>query len=182
MKLSELSKNPKNPRTITEEKLKQLALALKEFGDLSGIVFNRKTKRLVSGHQRQKSIDGEITYLKKYPKPTRNGTVAEGYIEVNGERFSYREVLWSEDKEKAANIAANKNAGEWDLPQLGKWMKELSSTKFDINLTMFDESEIDKLFPDERKTKNTTEEIDIAGVSKLQHECPKCGFTFGNGK
>ena len=129
MKISELNPNPKNPRTISEPKLKQLAKAIKEFGSLDGFVFNKKTKTLVSGHQRQKigGDDALITITKKYSKPTKTGTVAEGYTIINGEKFPYREVYWSDAKEKAANIAANKGAGAWDLPQLSEWIKELNS-------------------------------------------------------
>lgn len=146
MQTKELALNPKNPRIITDAKLKQLKKAIAEFGDLSGIIFNRKTKQLVGGHQRRKLIDDKtpIVILKKNSKPSKVGTVAEGYIEVNGERFSYREVYWPEHKEKAANIAANKGAGVWDMPQLNEWLKELSDfdLNFDLDLTMFDIDEL----------------------------------------
>lgn len=147
MKISDLAPHPKNPRTITPAKLDQLKKALLEFGDLSGIVFNRKTKRLVGGHQRVKSLDPttDVVYTKKYSKPTKTGTVAEGHVVTyTGERYSYREVSWDETREKAANLAANKGAGEWDLPQLREWLKELGSfdLNFDLDLTMFDGDEL----------------------------------------
>ena len=145
MKISALAVTPENPRTITPAKAAQLKKALIEFGDLSGIVFNVKTKHLVGGNQRSKQFDrnAKIVYTKKYPKPTRTGTVAEGYIELKGERFGYREVSWPAAREKAANLAANKNAGEWDLPQVSAWVKELSSFDIgiDLDLTMFDADE-----------------------------------------
>ncbi len=144
MRTKDLSPNLGNPRSITPAKLEQLKRALAEFGDLGGIVFNRKTKQLVGGHQRTSLFSGtaDITYVKKYTTPTPTGTVAEGYITTaEGERFSYREVLWDETKEKAANIAANKGAGEWDFPKLGEWMRELDDFAFDLDLTMFDEDE-----------------------------------------
>jgi hypothetical protein len=183
MKVADLIPNKKNPRTVTDEKLAQLKKALDEFGDLSGIVFNRKTKRLVGGHQRSKLLDknAEIKIVKQFLKPTKVGTIAEGFIDVKGERFAYREVSWSEVKEKAANIAANKGAGEWDLPQLAEWLKEIDEN-FDIDLTLFDENEIKHLFPETKEVMNTSSEIDIEGITKLQHECPKCGFTFGASK
>lgn len=146
MKISELAPNPKNPRTITDDKLTQLKKALLEFGDLSGVVYNRKTKQLVGGHQRTKLFDKEtrvvITY--QHLKPTKTGTLAEGYILLKGERFSYREVSWPKHREMAANLAANKGAGTWDLPQLGEWLKELSDfdVGIDLDLTMFDEDEL----------------------------------------
>lgn len=146
MKISELTPNPKNPRKVTDQKLEMLKAALLEFGDLSGIVFNRTTNQLVGGHQRIKHIDpkGSVTIVRQFKKPTRTGTMAEGYVELQGERFNYREVKWPKHKEMAANIAANKGAGDWDLPQLGEWMKELGSfdVDLDLNLTMFDKDEL----------------------------------------
>ena len=108
MKLSDLSPHPGNPRRIGDAELERLRKAIDEFGDLSGFVFNRKTKRLVGGHQRQKVMPegSEIEILTRYKKPTRTGTVAEGYVHHNGERYTYREVSWDEQKEMAANIAA----------------------------------------------------------------------------
>lgn len=157
MKVQDLTHNPKNPRTITDEKLEQLKQALLEFGDLSGIVFNRKTKHLVGGHQRTKHFDEDsvVTITKKYPKPSKTGTVAEGYIDLFGERFSYREVSWPLFKERAANLAANKGAGEWDVPELQTWLKELGSFDADLDLsfTMFDSTEIAHLLPDTTSVK-----------------------------
>jgi DNA modification methylase len=150
MRVKDLAPHPKNPRTISDQKLKQLKKALIEFGDLSGIVFNRKSGQLVGGHQRAKHLDADtpVTITKTYSRPTKTGTVAEGYVLLDGERFSYREVSWDKHKEMAANIAANKGAGSWDLPELGEWIKELSSfdVDFDMDLTMFDEDELEEQF------------------------------------
>lgn len=149
MKVKDLSPNPKNPRTITDAKLEQLKRAMLEFGDLSGIVFNRKSKHLVGAHQRAKNLDADafVVIVKTYKKPTKTGTIAEGHVELNGERFAYREVSWDQNRERAANLAANKGAGEWDLPQLNEWLKELGSfdVDFDIGLTMFDTDELKEL-------------------------------------
>ena len=143
MEIKNLSANPDNPRVITDEKLTLLKKALDEFGDLGGFVFNRRSGFLVGGHQRAKIFDKdtEIVFERSYTIPTRTGTVAEGHVIFNGERFKYREVDWDDFKEKAANIAANKGAGEWDLPKLGTWLKDLNDFGFDLDLTMFDELE-----------------------------------------
>ena len=87
--LSQLSGNPKNPRRISEKKLELLKRALGEFGDLSGIIFNRTTKHLVGGHQRVMVLpkDAKVVITKNYDAPTRTGTVAEGFVEIDGERF-----------------------------------------------------------------------------------------------
>lgn len=149
MKVASLAPQPENPRTITPAKAAQLKKTLLEFGDISGVVFNVKTKHLVGGHRRVENFDqgASVVYTKKYKKPTKTGTVAEGHILLKGEKFSYREVNWPLAREKAANLAANKNAGEWDLPQVGKWIKELGSfdVDIDLDLTGFDPTEIAEL-------------------------------------
>lgn len=145
MRVKDLKPNPKNPRTITDAKLAQLRKALLEFGDLSGIVYNRQTDQLVGGHQRAKVFEGGTVVIEhKFKKPTQVGTVATGYIMTDGERYSYREVSWPKAKEMAANLAANKGAGEWDLPVVGEMLKELGSfdVDFDLDLTMFDADEL----------------------------------------
>ncbi len=146
--VSELPENPNNARTVTSEKLTQLGKAIHEFGDLGCIVFNRSTKRLVCGHQRIKTIDPEtpVEITTRYKKATRTGTIAEGFILLDGEQFKYREVLWTEPKETAASIAANRNAGAFDDKLLRDQLSSLSDFNIDLDLTMFDEKERKKLF------------------------------------
>ncbi len=166
--LKDLAPNPKNPRTITEEKLAALKRALDEFGDLGGFVFNRRTKRLVGGHQRAKSLpqDSEVVVTRRFKKPTRLGTVAEGYVDVNGEAFKYREVDWNEIREKAANIAANKGAGEWDKALLGEWFRDLEFA-IDLDLTLFDESEREALLAEpETQVVPTPEDDEVPKAPK----------------
>jgi DNA modification methylase len=161
--IGDLTPNPENPRTISDTKLSLLEKSMKAHGDLSGIVFNRRTGNLVGGHQRTKKLDKNavITITKQYKEPTLKGTVCTGYVLLDGERFSYREVDWDKNQERAANIAANKQAGQWDLPKLGEWMRDLGSfdIDFDLDLTMFDD--------DERKQFNlNTENPDEQAVTK----------------
>lgn len=179
MKLADLIPNEKNPRKASDAKLEQLRKAIHKFGDLSGIVWNTQTKHLIGGHQRQKVMEGisKITITHKLKKPSRTGTVAVGYVDIKGERFHYREVAWDENTEKAASIAANKSAGEWDLPKLGEWMRELGSfdNDFDMELTMFDQDEL-LGFQKKEKTKSASK-----GVTKHVHTCPKCKHQFTSG-
>lgn len=145
-KLSELAKNPKNPRKISEKKRKMLEKSIAELGCLDGVIWNRQLQRLVGGHQRQ-DIDeeGTVHVERQFEPPTPEGTVAEGYCLIKGIRFPYREVAWDEAKDRLANIAANKGAGEWDFPQLREWMLELDAMNVDMDLTMFDEEERENL-------------------------------------
>lgn len=111
----------KNPRKITKDDFDTLQKSLEEFGDLSGVIFNRTSGNLVGGHQRTnafKSKKAVVTLDDELKSPTKTGTVATGYIEVEGEKFSYREVDWDSDKEARANILANKVSGQWDFDML----------------------------------------------------------------
>ena len=184
-KVKDLKANPKNPRTISDEKLAMLGKSLVEFGDLSGIVFNVESEMLVGGHQRAKLIPPgtEVVIERKFKKPTKVGTIAEGYIILNGERMAYREVSWDEVKEKAANIAANKGAGDWDISTLSEWMRDIDSFGFDLDLTGFTQTEREDLMV---PTVNPNFEPGTEGdQAKLDEKkpmvCPHCGeeFTVG---
>lgn len=175
MNITDLKPNPKNPRKVSAKKLKQLERALLEFGDLSGIVFNRKTGQLVGGHQRvelfKKKKDAEIAIIIKHKKPTKAGTMAEGYVSIEGERFAYREVSWDIGKEKAANIAANKGAGDWDDKLLTGWFHDLADLNFDLDLTLFDADERIVFFGDEKPKKNKKEKdgrVSSSAVKQFQ--------------
>lgn len=144
--VSQLEKWEKNPRKITAEKARILLKTLKEFGDLGGIVFNKKNQKLVSGHQRSDALaQGEIIYTEKYPKPNEVGTCAIGYIIFGDEKFSYREVFWDEKKHAAAALAANKSAGEWDVFKLKDVILDLDDPAFDFELTGFPQIEVENI-------------------------------------
>ena len=152
-RIGELRPAPYNPRKITEAKLQLLGRAMREFGDLSGIVFNRKTGNLVGGHQRVKHLDPSWEVIKtELDKPDAVGTVAVGHIETPFGRWSYREVDWGENTEKAANVAANQHGGEFDIPKLKELLTELDTGEFPIALTGFEEAELENLITQSAET------------------------------
>lgn len=132
-----------NPRTISKEALAALGRALREFGDLGGIVVNVRTGNLISGHQRIKNLEAAWPIIKQ-EIPDATGQVAAGYIETPWGRLAYREVDWPERKEKAANLAANKHRGDFDMTAVKAILAELDDGRFDLDLTGF--------LPDERFT------------------------------
>ena len=140
MKASDLSPNPKNPRKISKEQLLRLEKSLGELGDLGCIVFNRRTKRLCSGHQRFKIIpkESDIVIEEEFEEPSSVGTVALGYILYRGEKFKYREVDWDETTEMVANLAANKHGGEFDFSILPDVLLELDAANVNWDLTGFE--------------------------------------------
>lgn len=147
MKLSDLAPNPNNPRRITDDKLKMLSKSLDAFGDLSGVLYNETTRRLFGGHMRKRVFppESEIVLEERFIEPTRTGTTALGYIVVDGEKFGYRQVRWEELTEKAAALAANRGAGEWDMPRLSDWLVELDQHNYDLDLTGFSAQEIEDI-------------------------------------
>ena len=137
MRIKDLREAAWNPRSITSEELNTLKASLEAFGDLGGVIYNRRTGNLVGGHQRIKVFretegETEIVLEKEYAVPTPQGTVAVGYFCRGDERFSYREVDWDEDKEKMANLAANRISGSWELTKLEDLLDGLTKGHADL--------------------------------------------------
>lgn len=151
--ISTLKADPKNPRYIDKKDFEKLKTLLKEFGDLSGIVKNLTTGELVGGHMRINAFrdmggDAKIQVTQKFETPTRTGTVAIGYVILDGEMFTYREVSWPAEKQSAANIAANRAGGDFDKDLLAQVVYELSQLENSeelLGLTALAEDEVNKL-------------------------------------
>lgn len=144
MRISDLSPNKRNPRKASKDKLKLLKNSLEALGDLGGIIFNRRSQTLVGGHQRVSTVESntEINIEYTFDPPTNHGTVAEGFILINGERHKYREVDWDDITETQAKIAANNSAGKWDMTLLHEDLLFLDHNNADLDLTMFTDQEI----------------------------------------
>lgn len=171
--LDTLAPNPHNPRVITEWQKQALRKSLDKFGDLSGIVFNTRTSQLVGGHQRIEAFvdknakgdyKGKVVIEERLAKPDKCGTVAWGYVEIDGARHGYREVDWDENTEKAANIAANRHGGEFQEEELAEIIKELDGN-IDTELLGFDSSELDALLEEDHFDGSKSE-----GVPELPEE------------
>jgi len=127
---------------------------MKEFGDLSGIVFNIRTQQLVGGHQRiallQKVMSGQkqLNITTRFDAPDRVGTTALGYVVYDNRQFAYREVDWDEGRQKSANIAANRIQGEFNLDMLAQVNYEISQLENSADLLKLSgqsQNEIDRL-------------------------------------
>lgn len=177
MRIKDLKQADYNPRKIIDEKLAMMKKSMIEFGDLSGIIFNIKTGNLIGGHQRIKNLDPEWEVTKEPFKDSR-GTVARGFIKTPFGDWVYREVEWDEKKEKAANLAANKHSGDWDIPKLKDLINELDSVKLDMDLVGFEDLELKAFFSKDMAV--DLEEPDSPGTETEEKaiHCPKCGFYF----
>jgi len=124
-KISEISPAKYNPRKISDEAMGRLTKSLAEFGNIQPITWNARTGNVVGGHQR----------LKVYQ--------AMGKTEVE---------VWAvdldEQKEKAANIALNKLAGEFDLPALKDILQDIDTGEIDLEITGFGMDEIALMMED----------------------------------
>ena len=82
---AELVPDAANPRQISDEAAGGLRNSLKRFGDLSGLVFNRRTGELVCGHQRMQQIRAEYVNSPKLAfNGPRRGVAAIGHILLTG--------------------------------------------------------------------------------------------------
>ena len=118
---------PDNPRRTTKKQLEDLGKSMKEFGDLSGIVFNIRDGYLISGHQRIKS------FLERYG--SYEVDKEKSVVRADDEEINYREVDWDEAKAGLARLAANHHGGEDDPMLVEKEMTRLSNLGSDLTLT-----------------------------------------------
>lgn len=101
---AELLADGDNPREISDEAAGGLRSSLKRFGDISGVVFNKRTGELVCGHQRMTQFRAEYGDQPIEPIDTETGRI---YTPDRQHFLNVRVVDWSPAKQRAANVAAN---------------------------------------------------------------------------
>ena len=135
VKISELNSPDWNPRYITEEDFNKLKNSIETFGYVDPIIVNKYNMNIVGGNQRYQAL------------------VKLGYEDVD--------VIFIDepnlDREKALNIALNKISGDWDTDKLNSLVEELKMKNFDLDLTGFDEIELEEIALE-------NESIDIDGI------------------
>ena len=113
---------PYNPRTIEDHDLEALRRSLRYFGTVEPIVVNKRSDRIVGGHQRVKAALAEE--IESLPVV---------YVDLD------------EPSEKQLNLALNRIHGEWDADKLEEVLRELETLGADLELTGFTQAEIDEL-------------------------------------
>lgn len=155
-----------NPRRIGDRAMKGLRASLERFGELGGIVYNKRTGRLVGGHQRVKALAA-----------------------MGVEDAEVRVVDLPIAEEKAANLALNHPGigGEWDEALLAVVLDEVNR---DLP-TAFEELQLGDIIKgsgvgmDDYPTdggeagESKTKEVDVDGFD-LSCKCPRCGFEFND--
>lgn len=128
--------NPRKDLKPGDPEYEKLKRSIEQFGYVDPVIWNKRTGRVVGGHQRLKVLkDCGVTDL-------------ECVV-----------VELSEEKEKALNVALNKISGDWDKEKLTLLITDLQGTDLDVSLTGFDAEELDDLFRD--KTKGGVKEDDF---------------------
>ncbi|TWT35330.1 hypothetical protein KOR34_02200 [Posidoniimonas corsicana] len=121
---ADLQADAANPRSISDEGAAGLRSSLKRFGDLSGIVYNRRTGELVCGHQRMSQIRAEYG---DQPIEVLDAEAELGIIRVDATHaFTVRVVDWSKGKQRTANVAANNQKTQ------GRFTEDLSQFLFEV--------------------------------------------------
>ena len=120
-KLNPATYNPRLDLQQTDKEYQDIKRSIVEFTLVEPLVVN-KDMTVIGGHQRLKVLK-DLQY-KEVP-----------CIVVDLDK----------QKEKMLNIALNKISGDWDRLKLKDLLEELDSGEFDVNLTGFDEKEIETL-------------------------------------
>lgn len=125
MAISKVNPAYYNPRIQLEEgdeEFEKLRKVIETYGFVQPLVLNTRTGRLVGGHQR-------LAVAK-----------AMGLASV-----PVTEVNLNETEEKKLNLALNKVSGQWDEEALGVLLNDLKSSGDALDITGFDEIEIEEL-------------------------------------
>jgi len=114
--------NPRKDLQPDDPEYEKLKKSIREFDLVEPLVWNKRTGNLIGGHQRLKIL------------------IENGIKEVD-----VSVVDLPENKEKALNIALNKIQGDWELLKLKDLFQEIDTGEFDIEITGFDDEEIEDL-------------------------------------
>jgi hypothetical protein len=161
-----LMADPDNPRFISDEALAGLEVSVHDFGDISGIVFNRRTNQLVCGHQRLTAL--RRAGVTEWSAVMENGLLVYASIvhPKTGEQFQVRIVDWDPVKQRLANLTANNPhlAGQFTPAALDQ-LRELE------NEAAFEGMRLDKLQADlSRKAESKDDDDD------QRDEVPRSSF------
>lgn len=121
-RIDEMERATYNPRVDLmpgDEEFQYLEESMRRFGQVLPIVWNQRTNRVVSGHQR-------LSVLEYWGETETEVSVVD----------------LDETKEKQLNLALNKITGSWDNEKLRSVLKELGDDALGIG---FSEAEIDAL-------------------------------------
>ena len=140
--------NPRKKLKPEDKEYQKIKKSIEEFGYVEPIIIN-KDNTIIGGHQR-------LTVLKDL-----------GYEEVD-----VIQIDIDKTKEKALNIALNKITGEWDYAMLGDLLLELDSENYDLEITGFEDYEIEDILApisNEKDEKKDIKDIEFSEIIGEEH-------------
>lgn len=127
VKLTDLNPAPYNPNYMDKIQTKKLSNSIDTWGYLDPIIVNKRNMVVIGGHQR-------------LAKLLQKGVIEEDVVFVD----------LDQNNEKALNLALNKIRGQFDETKLESLIEDLQLEGFDVELTGFQETELEALFPEEK--------------------------------
>ncbi len=163
IKITDIVPADYNPRSISDEELTKLSNSINEFGLVDPIIINLKNNKIIGGHQRYDVLVNQYILDNDF------------YSELNVLKFG--DIGWvftdtdlkieSEEHEKALNLALNKISGEWDFEKLSDLLEDLELQEFDIELTGFDDIELEEIKFDNEDYGFVDDEIEPPSEEKV---------------
>jgi len=153
VKVTEINPAAYNPRKELrpgDPEYETLKASIESFGYVDPVVWNRRTRNLVGGHQRFKIL------------------LAQGAQEIEASV-----VDLDLPREKMLNLALNNIGNEWDNDKLGQLLQELQQMpELDLGLTGFNSTEISEIIDSITEAKeddfNVDDELGKVGESITQ--------------
>ena len=150
IRLTDIQPSEYNPREIQSKEYDKLTKSINEFGFVDPIIINLKNNHIIGGHQRYKVLlDKHSDELDKFKELNivRLGDI--GWVFPNTEL-----TVEDEEHEKALNIALNQQnlMGEWDNDKLKTLFHDLNESEINLDITGFEDFEIDLFLDDEYET------------------------------
>jgi DNA modification methylase len=114
--------NPRVRLKPSDQEYKDILGSLEEFGQVQGLVWNKRTGNLVAGHQR-------MWILQDQGRDRAHFTVVDLPLE----------------KEKRLNVILNKVTGKWDNTKLAELLRDMQSQALDITSLGFNPVELNSI-------------------------------------
>ena len=144
IRLTDIEPADYNPRRISNTEYSKLSRSIRDFGLVDPIIINLQNNKIIGGHQRYQVLLDEYTSNDEDLYILRLGDI--GWV------FPTTDLkIESEEHEKALNIILNQQnlMGEWDNTKLEMVLTELADVSFDLDMTGFEDYELDLLLDGE---------------------------------
>lgn len=151
-KLKPAEYNPRQNLVPSDADYQKLVKAIGKFGLVEPLVWNKRSGNLVGGHQRLKVLMAEtfpdrLKVLEGDRWLQEIGDILAQIADkvVKSFKVPCTVVDLKPADEKALNAALNKISGEWDYEKLAAVFRELDQDGYELDLTGFDDYEIEPL-------------------------------------